>query len=672
MIAAACGVDVPDTLTPGLEQYYLSLSSQSLFFNALPDSKTLDIQTTLDWAFSDYDNWLSLSSDNGHGDCSVTVSASENESADFTRTSILYLNASLYELEHKKQISIEQAAPQPYINIDLNEDSMEVSGNAATYRINIESNTIWTAHVNGGDWCHVSTADDMSYIDVIVEENTSGYQRSVNISLIGATSVNFDIKQQTAKLTTNSTDLSFPRKGGSYLINLTSDASWSASTDVQWLDISQTSGNAGNHDIVISASENWSTGDRTGYIYFHLGPDILSVSVTQGKAYITTINNISMSGLGDEEIFVEVKSNFPWDVVSSPNWLKASIGEGIFENMVRLKAENNRDSVSRSGVVILGKEGLSLKAEILVTQDGKYFAVNNEALAIGSTGGTMQVSINTNDAWNITLRDPAPWLNISDISGKNKKTINFIAQDNPSVNTRSTTANIAPGDLEAVDVVIRQEARYLNVDTYGVSFFSKGGTSSPIVISTDGTFDIECLEDWISISYGYENQDNVFYITAQENTSNQKRTGEVKIYLTDLVDGEMCLSVTVEQLKPGGDFNKDDFTEDADWGSNLGKSFILSAVGFAEDESWDSPDYHGLSLSITGFTPDDGWDGNFGSLDVDKEDYSDDSSMDSSAGNGNLGNEDYGDDDSYDSSNGSADFGKEDFSPEDDYDNDNV
>lgn len=669
LIATACEVDVPDNLTPGLEQYYLSLSSQSLYFSAQPESKTLDIKTNFDWSFSDYDHWFSISHKNGHGDCGVIISTTENESADLTRASVLYLNASKDELEHTKQISIEQAAPQPYIYVNLDEGWLDISGGAATYRINIEANTLWTAYINGGDWCTVTPAEDLSYIDIFVEENITGSERSANISLIGATSINFDVKQQTAKITTNNTALSFSRNGGSYLINLSSDASWSASTDAQWLDISKTNGEAGEHEIVISATENWSTSDRVGYIYFYVGPDILSVFISQEKAYISTIDQISIRALGDENTYADVKSNFPWEVISCPDWMEASVGEGIFDGHVRMKVQNNRDSVSRSGMVTLGKEGLSLKADILVTQEGKYFAVNNEALALESKGGTMQVTINTNDAWNITLKDPAQWLEISDISGEETRTVNFTAGDNPSVNTRSTTANIAPGDLEAVDIVIRQEARYLSIDTYGVNFFSKGGTSSPIVISTDGTFSIECLDDWISISYETGNQNNVFYITAQQNNTGYRRVGKVNIYLTDLVDGEMCLTVNVEQLKPGGNFNKEDFDEDADWGSNLGKSFILSAVGFAEDENWDSPDYHGLSLSITGFTPDDGWDGNFGSMNVEKEDYSDDSQRDDAAGNGNIENDDYGDDDSYDSSNGSGGLGKEDFTDEEDYDN---
>ena len=202
-----------------------------------------------------------------------------------------------------------------------------------------------------------------------------------------------------------------------------------------------------------------------------------------------------------------------------------------------------------------------------------------------------------------------------------------------------------------------------------MNFFSKGGTSSPIVISTDGTFSIECLDDWISISYETGNQNNVFYITAQQNNTGYRRVGKVNIYLTDLVDGEMCLTVNVEQLKPGGNFNKEDFDEDIDWSSNIDNTFILNAIGFSEEENWDTPDYHGLSLSVTGFTKDEGWDGNFGSMNVGKEDYSNDSQIDDGTGSGNIKNDDYGDDSSYDSSNGSAGLGKEDFSDEEDYDN---
>ena len=692
LLTAACGVDVPDNLSPGLDPYYLTVDSQNFYFGSEANTKFLNIKSSVDWSFSDYDYWVSLSSRSGHGNGYITMAVEENFSADASRTNIFYLGASGKGWTHTKPISVQQAAAIPYLYTDLDEQNLYVSGKAATYRINVESNTVWDAYVNYDNWCTVTVADDRSYLDVHIAENNTGYERGTSITLSGATAITFEVNQQTAQITADNPTLSFPRSGGSYLVNINADAAWTAGAGADWLDISQTSGKAGNNEIIISATEYWGTSDRTGYIYFYIGASTFGLKVTQSKAYINTLNSITLKALGEESVFVEVNSNFPWEVLSAPNWLRTAVGSGAQEGMVMLEAENNSESVNRSGVVTLGKEGLSLKAELIVTQDGKYFSINNEALAIGSKGGRMQVTINTNDRWKITLKDEADWLDVSSRSGKERQTVDFIADDNPSVNTRSTTANIAPADLDSIDVVIRQQARYLSVDTYGLTFFSKGGKSLPVVVSTDGVFATECTEDWISISSGIGNQSNILYVTTTANPTNKTRRGKIHIYLTDLIDGEMSLTINVEQLKEGGNFFKTDYMEDVDWDKYNYTSLDLSVIGFSGDESWDAPECLGLELTVTGYKEDENWDGNFNSAEFGKDDFNDEDNMDNSAGSGSFGNGgEYGEDESYDSpdvegdmdvdkeehpdedesydSNYDLDFGKEDYSDDENYDN---
>jgi hypothetical protein len=230
------------------------------------------------------------------------------------------------------------------------------------------------------------------------------------------------------------------------------------------------------------------------------------------------------------------------------------------------------------------------------------------------------------------------------------------------------------------------------VDTYGLTLFSKGEKSRPVVVSTDGVFATECTEDWISISSGIGNQSNVIYVTTTANDTKNTRRGKIKIYLTDLIDGEMSLTINVEQLKEGGNFFKTDYMEDVDWDKYNYTSLTLSVVGFSGDESWDEPECHGLELTVIGYQEDENWDGNFTSIGLEKDDFNDEEDLDDPEGSGNFGNGgEYGEDESYDSpdvdgdmnvdkekhpdedesydSNWEFDFGKEDFSEDENYDN---
>lgn len=666
LLTAACDTAVPEIFQPTEESHYFSVNKSSLTFYADGSSSSFDINTTESWAVTGFDYWLSASSENGTGSSKVTMTAEANPSADLVRTSIFNVATADPEWDFTKTISADQLAATPYI--DLSEDVLYIPGTSGTHRIYVKSNTSWSVYVNGGDWCSVQESNDKSYIDINVNENNLGYTRSVYVILTGGTSKVIEINQWAATISSNQQAIEFPRDGGSLLIEVNAEASWESYSSADWVEISPSSGAAGKSEVIISATPNWSERNRTGYIDFSIGNKVISVEVTQKRAYISTITEWTLDALGDAYSYFEVSSNFSWEVLSAPSWLEAKgVTTGDLAGTLMIHPENNRDTVSRSGIITIGKEGYSVKAEILVTQPGKYFAVNNEALAIGSRGGTMQVRINTNDIWGITPKNNADWLTFSTTSGRSSKTVEFYAGDNPSVNTRSETVNIAPVDVESVDVVVRQEARYLEVDTYGVLLYGKAGKSAPITVSTDGKYTITTDVDWLSFSQ----VGDIFFIHSLDNRTKQPRHAEVKISLTDLIDGELSLSISVEQLVRGGNIKLDDYDEDTDWNLNYYGILSLSAIGFDKEEDWTSPSYRGLTVSKTGYSKDQNWEGSFGSFHFDKDNYLEDNNMDSAPGNGNIGNDDFNDDSSYDtpSENVSGDIGKDDYEDDGGYDN---
>ena len=108
--------------------------------------------------------------------------------------------------------------------------------------------------------------------------------------------------------------------------------------------------------------------------------------------------------------------------------------------------------------------------------------------------------MSTNDSWTINLVNSSPWISVSKDKGEENSTIEFIVDDNPSVSSRNETAIISSKDLPSIDIVIRQNARFLTVSSDGAQFFSKGGTSAPIIISTDGEYSISENTDWFSFN----------------------------------------------------------------------------------------------------------------------------------------------------------------------------
>lgn len=311
---------------------------------------------------------------------------------------------------------------------------------------------------------------------------------------------------------------------------------------------------------------------------------------------------MSFRALGESKT-TEVDANVSWKVLSKPDWISVTPESSDGSSIITISADNNSDGTNRTGVIKLGKENLTQTAKLTVSQDGKYAAIDNENLTIGSKGGKLQVSLTTNDSWTVNLANNSPWISVSKNKGEENSTIEFIVDDNPSVSSRNETAIISSKDLPQIDVVIRQSARFLTVNSDGAQFFSKGGTSAPIIISTDGEYSISENSDWLSVNH----EGDVITIVADVNETGHVREGDITIALTDLIEGNMALTLKVTQVAPGGNFDREDFTEDNIWDAKYGNGFIISVIGYTTDEIWDGR-YGSGNLGKEDYTGDDNYD----------------------------------------------------------------
>lgn len=645
LLASCVDTPVPEEYKPTGEAHYLEVSQTELSFGSDAESKKVSVNSSQSWIFSDYAIWLNLSSDSGNCDCEVSIDAEENLSADVVRTSIFYLKTMDEGWNFAKTMSADQKAAIPYIV--FTPESITTAGSASNHKINVNANTQWTARCDA-EWVSLTPATDLSYLDVTLSENLTNVARTAHIIVEGAKTKTFVVTQNAANLSADVNTLEYSQSGGSYLLKINSEVAWSANTTYDWIDVIPVSGSAGEASITIATTPNWNTNSRTGSVGFYIGNDkFTSIVIKQDGVKLSAVNELFFLALGESKT-VEVDANISWKVLSKPNWVSVSPESADGSSLMTVSVGNNSDTANRTGIIKLGNEGVTQTAEISVSQDGKYFSVNNEALAIGSKGGEIQVSLSTNDSWSISLLNNAEWLTVSEMSGEESLTVDFTAGDNPSVNPRSETATITPTDLDPVNVILRQSARYLTVDSEGVQFFSKGGTSAPIVISTDGKYTVTEQTDWFSVSH----EGDVIVVKADVNETGHIRTGDISITLTDLTDGSMTLALTVTQLAPGGNFSREDYTEDNLWDATYNRVFTISVIGYASDKNWDEKEHHGITVTIEGYKGDENWDG--------------------TSGSGNMGKDNYSGDDSYNADNGSGDLGKDDYSGDNNYDNDSV
>lgn len=125
-----------------------------------------------------------------------------------------------------------------------------------------------------------------------------------------------------------------------------------------------------------------------------------------------------------------------------------------------------------------------------------------------------------------------------------------------------------------------------------------------MTISTDGTYSINCSDNWLTIS---RNGDS-FTVTASENDTKDARIGKITISLTDLKEGSYSVTLTVTQLNYGGTFLRKDFEEDKDYDSNGSSTGSLTITGYGSDTNYDMSSQSGTKLSVVGFKADTSWD----------------------------------------------------------------
>ncbi len=677
-------------LYPTLVPRYITISPTSLTFSSSTGKKSIDVTTTeTPWKTENEVEWISLSPESGDGSGIISVGVSENMIAEEPRTGIFYVKSAVNDWKFESPISVTQAAAMPIITPSKTE--VEFTGSKNSETITVSSNCSWTVSTTS-EWLTVTKKDNTILLSVTSNESNSYRSTTFYVFHEGTNYVSktITVRQAPASVSASTETLVFNSAAGNVKMTVNSEANWTAATSSSWIDVSPSSGSPGTSTMVVSVSPNTSIYERTGYIIISInGIQRIQVPVRQRGIYIDTEQkelSFAASG-GNQEL--AVLSNTSWTVSSVPSWITVSPSNGEGDGKVTLTAQENPNTVNRSGIVHITQSGLNIDVpisviqkgktfdvnstmlnfedkqeiqtvEILtdgtwnartddkwitlspmsasgnstlsvtvaenpndsertgqvtvsmgdksfvinVVQKGKFFTVSNTLLTYTSKGGSMNIAVTTNDTWTAKIENNPTWLQLSTTSGTGNMDIKVTAQDNPSVNSRSATIVIETPHNKSVKLMVSQNARYLNVDTREVLFYSKGGTSEAISVLTDGTYSISCSDSWLSVNQS----SNTFTVTATENTTTDARIGYITIALTDLKEGTYSLKLAVNQLNNGGTFLCNDYGDDINYDSMGNSTGSLTITGFGSDKNYDSTTTSGTTLSVSNFKSDSNWD----------------------------------------------------------------
>jgi hypothetical protein len=210
--------------------------------------------------------------------------------------------------------------------------------------------------VSNADWCVVSGDK------VRVEANSSNQSReaSIIVNWKNETMKNIHVRQSEMGYINGLPEtIAFSNGSSSRTIELTSNTSWTISSDQSWCSATPTSGN-GSASVRVSATENTTSSTRTANITFKYGANTKVITVTQTGVKKLEID-IPWITLIDANAFtydINVTSNLSWTVTSPQTWITISPKSGSGNGSVKINISENT-TPTRYGRIIFTGEGIT-------------------------------------------------------------------------------------------------------------------------------------------------------------------------------------------------------------------------------------------------------------------------------------------------------------------------
>lgn len=579
---------------------YVEVAKTNLAFKAKGESLSIDISSNTSWVVKDLPKWAIASKTSGNGDDCITITANTNNSVN-QRSAVFKITQEGLTIGNSVTIT------QDGKFFDVSAQSLTFEDVASTKSIEIRAEDSWTLR-NDNSWVNISqtsgSGTSVINIDVSENETESSRQGIIYITMLDKTiPVSITQKAKIFNADVDNKSLVFPAAGGISNLNVISNTNWSISDCPTWLSLSQTSGK-GNATVTVTAEENFSSDERVGTMLLRIDgkSGYSTINVRQsGKSISLTPMSLSFTDKSSTQS-IAVETDGAWSATTDESWITISPASASGSSTLMVTVTENTTNATRNGTisVTMGDKTLNVP----VSQNGKFLTIANTALSYTSKGGSIDITVSTNDSWTARVEGDVTWISLSQTSGTGAANIKVIAADNPSVNKRTGYVVIETPHGQNVRVLLTQDARYLTIDNNALKFYSKGGTSEPITVTTDGTYSISTSQSWLTVAQSA----NTFTVTATENTGVDARIGKIIIALTDLQEGTYSLTLDVTQLNYGGTFLKTEYGDDNDWDNMGNSSGNLTITTFGEDENYDTNTTSGTTLSVTGYSSDKNWD----------------------------------------------------------------
>lgn len=351
------------------------------------------------------------------------------------------------------------------------------------------------------------------------------------------------------------------------------------------------------NSIEINCKENTSTTTRTGTVTVYTDQESHDIRIVQGHIQFdlsTDSTALYFSDMaGTAQLDVNTYPGVTWTVTTSDEWIRVVPTSGKGNGTIDVSVDESDQEDTRTGYVYVSTT--TSTSSMPVIQNGKYLNVISPELEFGSTGGKMQVSVNTNGAWRAWTE--SDWIILSDTTGKDDCVMELKVKDNNSGYDRAGDVIIAPKYKgTSVKLSVVQRARYLTLSDVMTVFWA-GDTLKTIYADADGPLDARTECGWMSVSV----DSNKVNINLLDTSGKESLCDTVTVFVKDLDGGTIEGKIAVHLR--GIDDSYVDLGLSVKWAvCNVGAIHMGESGDFyawGETETYYEPGYAQANLEIS-------------------------------------------------------------------------
>lgn len=532
---------------------------------AVANSKTIDIESNVEWDATCSETWVTLTKGNGL----LTIAAAENLGASRTAT------ISLKRVGTTTTVST-ISVTQSEANVTGSTETLNFKVNGESKQVPITAGASWTAYTSDPSWISVTPeagSNGSATLTISVTANASSNTRSgfVYVKIGDNTKLSIPIQQDKINLSVEGTLTVLDGEGtGTYTISVVSTSPWVVTFKSDWIKVSPDKGEAGTTVVSVSAEKNTSIHSRPGSITLSIPQTSVSINIPVEQAGVNMGADALSFGWSKDSKTVNLSVPNTWSAMVSEEWMSLSQYAGTGSTDVTVSVTTNDSEDERNGTINIVTEGDT--RDIKVHQEGQYLKIGETAGTVSALGGSISIAVSTTVGAQGNVEYQGNMKNWIQVSNDADNIYKLTVSANPSQYVRKAVFTIKPtmattnqSSTAGVKYTITQKGRSLSTNVSGIEFFSKGGISSVYTIQADGAYDIQKQSGDLWYVLQHDTSANTFYIVASENSKSDKREGMLTLSLRNMPGGETyTVEIPIIQY-PSAYIVVDGFGGDQNW-----------------------------------------------------------------------------------------------------------